>query len=140
VNHLKTDSSDWVAQGKKNTLRLGYWTGAWLVTMAIATFGPLLVWQPNQLLTALAIFLNIGIGFGMILANKNSLKGLDEMQQKIQLEAMALSLGVGLVIGLGYSMMDVSNLISFDAEISHLVILVGLTYGAGIFAGRRKYQ
>ena len=140
MNHLKTDSSDWVAQGRKNTLRLGYWTGAWLVTMAVATFGPLLMWQANQLLTALAIFLNIGIGFGMILANKNSLKGLDEMQQKIQLEAMALSLGVGLVIGLGYSTMDTSNLISFDAEISHLVILLGLTYGAGVFAGRRKYQ
>jgi hypothetical protein len=140
MNHLKTDSSDWVAQGRKNTLRLGYWTGAWLVTMAVATFGPLLMWQANQLLTALAIFLNIGIGFGMIWANKNSLKGLDELQQKIQLEAMALSLGVGLVIGLGYSTMDTSNLISFDAEISHLVILMGLTYGAGIFIGRRKYQ
>jgi uncharacterized protein YacL len=140
MNQLKTDSSDWVAQGRKNTLRLGYWTGAWLVTMAVATFGPLLVWQTNQLLTALAIFLNVGIGFGMILANKNSLKGMDEMQQKIQLEAMALSLGVGLVIGLGYSVMDTSNLISFDAEISHLVILMGLTYGAGIFVGRRKYQ
>lgn len=137
---LKTDSSDWVARGKKNTLRLGYWTGAWLVTMAVATFGPLLVWQPDHLLTGLAILLNIGIGFGMILANKNSLKGMDEMQQKIQLEAMALSLGVGLVVGLGYSMMDISNLISFDAEISHLVILVGLTYGTGIFVGRRKYQ
>ena len=140
MNPIKTDSSDWVARGKKNTMRLGYWTGAWLVTMAAATFGPLLVWQSNQLLTAVAILLNIGIGFGMILANKNHLKGLDEMQQKIQLEAMALSLGVGLVVGLGYSMMDVSNLISFDAQISHLVILVGLTYGAGIFAGRRKYQ
>ena len=140
MNPIKTDSSDWVARGKKNTMRLGYWTGAWLVTMAAATFGPLLVWQSNQLLTAVAILLNIGIGFGMILANKNHLKGLDEMQQKIQLEAMALLLGVGLVVGLGYSMMDVSNLISFDAQISHLVILVGLTYGAGIFAGRRKYQ
>jgi hypothetical protein len=92
------------------------------------------------LLTALAILLNVGIGFGMILANKNSLRGLDELQQKIQLEAMALSLGVGLVVGLGYSIMDTSNLISFDAEISHLVILMGLTYGAGIFVGRRKYQ
>jgi hypothetical protein len=140
MNSLKTESSDWVAQGRKNTLRLGYWTGAWLVTMAVATFGPLLVWQPNQLLSALAIFLNIGIGFGMILANKNHLDGLDEMQQKIQLEAMALSLGVGLVVGLGYSVMDTSNLISFDAEISHLVILMGLTYGAGIIVGLRKYR
>ena len=140
MNQTKSDSSDWAARGKRNTKRLGYWTGAWLVTMAAAAFGPLLVWQSNQWLTALAIFLNIGIGFGMILANKKSLKGLDEMQRKIQLEAMALSLGVGLVVGLGYATMDTSNLIPFDAEISHLVILMGLTYGAGVFAGRRNYQ
>ena len=55
-------------------------------------------------------------------------------------EAMALSLGVGLVVGLSYSTMDVTNLIAFDAEISHLVILVGLTSGVGVFAGLRKYQ
>jgi hypothetical protein len=140
MNDLKTDSSNWAARSKKNTKRLGYWTGAWLVTMAVATFGPLLVWQSNQLLTVLAITLNLGTGFGMIVANKLHLQGLDEMHQKIQLEAMALSLGVGLVVGLGYSMMDVTNLIAFDAQISHLVILVGLTYGAGIFAGLRRYR
>lgn len=140
MDQLKTDSSNWAARSKKNTMRLGYWTGTWLVTMAAATFGPLLVWQSNHLLTTLAIFLNLVAGFGMIVANKLHLRGLDEMHQKIQLEAMALSLGVGLVVGLGYSMMDVTNLITFDAEISHLVILVGLTYGAGVFVGLRKYR
>ena len=140
MDHLKTDSSNWAARSKKNTMRLGYWTGTWLVTMAAATFGPLIVWPSNQLLTILAILLNLGAGFGMIVANKLHLQGLDEMHQKIQLEAMALSLGVGLVVGLGYSMMDVTNLITFDAEISHLVILVGLTYGAGVFVGLRKYR
>ena len=76
----------------------------------------------------------------MILANRRHLNGLDEMQQKIQLNAMGLSLGVGLVTGLAYSNLDVTNVIPFDAEISHLVILMGLTYGAGIFAGLRKYR
>ena len=50
----------------------------------------------------------------MIVANKNHLRGLDEMQQKIQLEAMALALGVGLVAGLGYSTLSITNLITFD--------------------------
>jgi hypothetical protein len=82
----------------------------------------------------------MAIGAGMILANKRHLKGLDEMHQKIQLEAMALSLGVGLVVGLGYSNLDVTNLIATDAEISHLVILMALTYLGGVFAGMRKYR
>ena len=62
------------------------------------------------------------------------------MQQKIKLESMALALGVGLVFGLGYSTMDVTNFISADAEISHLVMLIGLTYGAGVILGHRKYR
>ncbi len=96
---LKTDSNDWNARSRKNTIRLGYWTGAWLVTMAVAVFGPRLAWQSNELLTILAIAINLGIGFGMILANKRSLRGLDELQQKIQLEAMALSLGLTYGVG-----------------------------------------
>ena len=76
----------------------------------------------------------------MIVANKNHLKGLDEMQQKIQLDAMAISLGVGIVCGISYSLLDQTNLISYDAEISHLIILMGLTYSAGTIIGRNRYQ
>jgi len=76
----------------------------------------------------------------MILANKRHLRGLDELQQKIQLEAMALSLGIGLIVGLGYSNLDVTDVIGFDAEISHMVILMGLTYLVGVISGTRKYR
>jgi len=76
----------------------------------------------------------------MIMANKRHLNGLDEMHQKIQLEAMALSLGVGLVLGLAYSNLDVTNIIESDAEISHLVIVMGLTYLGGVIAGLKRYR
>jgi len=133
-------SGNWVAGRKKDTVRLGLWTLAWLLTMAVAVFGPVFAWPDNQPLTVAGILVNVAIGFGMILANKRHLQGLDEMHQKIQLEAMALSLGVGLVVGLGYSNLDVANVITFDAEISHLVILLGLTYAASVFAGMRRYR
>ena len=110
------------------------------MTTALVTFGTEYIWQSNKLFTSLAILVNVVIGFGMILAVKRYLKGLDEMQQKIQLDAMALSLGVGLVIGLGYSSMGQTNLIPFEPEISHMIMLMSLTYIAGIFAGLRKYR
>jgi hypothetical protein len=140
MSKLKTNSNDWAANSAKNTVLLGYWTAAWVLTMALANFGPRFIWQYNESLTILAIIINLALGFGMILANKRHLKGLDEMHQKIQLEAMALSLGVGLVVGLGYSNLDVTNIITADAEISHLVILMGLTYLAGVVTGFRKYR
>ena len=138
MNNSKSDS--WAAKNTKNTLIILYWTSAWVLTTALVTFGTEFIWQSDKLFTSLAILLNVVIGFGMILAVKRYLKGLDEMQQKIQLDAMALSLGVGLVVGLGYSSMDQTNLIPFDAEISHLIILMSLTYIVGIFTGLRKYR
>ena len=108
--------------------------------MAIATFGPQFLWDAGSPLTVVAIAVNLLTGFGMIWANKQHLLGLDELQQRIHLEAMGITLGVGLVVGLAYSSLDIANVISTDAEISHLVILMGLTYLAGVIIGTRKYR
>lgn len=140
MNDLKTDSNGWAASRAKNTARLGYWTAAWVVTMAVAAFGPKLIWDFDTVLTILAVLINLGVGFGMIVANKRHLQGLDEMHQKIFLDAGALTLGVGLVCGLSYELLDDIKLIPFEPEISHLVILMCLTFVAGMIAGHRKYR
>jgi len=135
----QSDPRDWKNANKQNTARLAKWTFAWVITMAIANFGPIYLWQ-QQAITALAIGINFIIGIGMIMANRRQLLGLDELQQKIQLHAMGLSIGVGLIVGLSYSNLDTTNLISGHAEISHLVIIMSLSYLVGIILGHRKYQ
>jgi len=126
-------------RSRRNTVQLAYWTGAWVLTLAVAVFGPNFVWE-SRAITLGAILVNIAVGVGMIIANKRHLDGLDELQRKIQLEAMALALGVFLVAGLGYSTLDVTDVIAVDAEISFLVMLISVTYLIGIYVGHRKYQ
>jgi len=53
---------------------------------------------------------------------------------------MALCLGVGLVGGMAYSTLDAANLIPVEAKISHLVILMALTYLAGVIWGHGKFR
>tara|TARA_R100001369_G_scaffold954_3_gene3069 strand:- start:17169 stop:17582 length:414 start_codon:yes stop_codon:yes gene_type:complete len=125
---------------KKNTLHLAFWTAAWVVTIALSNFGSTLIWKANTALTALVIIVNFLIGLGMILANIKHLNGLDELQRKIQLEAMGITLGLAVVAGLAYSLLDKTNLISYNAEISHLVILIGITYLAGVLIGISRYR
>ena len=124
---------------KANTKLLAYWTVAWLLTMALAVFGPLLLWE-SKIITSLAILVNTLIGAGVIWANKVYLEGLDELWRKIYMDAMAITLGVGLIGGLSYSTMDTTNLISVDAEISHLVMLMGITYLIAVIVGQAKYK
>lgn len=140
MNDFGTRSDDWATTKKRNTVRLRYWTFAWVVTMAIATFGPRAVWDFATLPTILAVLLNLAVGFGMIVANKRYLRGLDELHQKIFLDAGALTLGVGLVCGLSYELLEDIKLISFEPEISHIVILMCLTFLAGMIIGHRRYQ
>lgn len=130
---------NWSTQTKKNTKNLSIYTGIWVISMAIAAFGPIFIWEGNNTISLIAVILNAVFGVFMILANIKHLNGLDELQKKVQLEAMAVALGVGIVGGLSYSLLDTTNIISQDAEISFLVILIAVTYMVGIVIGQKRY-
>lgn len=137
---METKSSNWEKTSKKNTRHLAYWTGGWVFTLAIASFGPIFIWKNNMAISILFIVINTLIGIGMILMNRKYINGLDEMQRKVSLDAMAIALGVGLVGGLSYSLLDQTHVIAFHAEIAHLVLLIGITYMIGIFVGTNRYK
>jgi hypothetical protein len=112
----------------------------WVVTMAITAFAPRFIWDFNTSLTIISLLVNLAVGFRMLVANREYLRGLDEMQQKILFDAMAFTLGVGLVIGLSYELLEDIKLIGFEPEISHLIIVMCLTYLTAMIAGHRKYR
>ena len=140
MTKMPSTHSAWSDTVNANQRRLGFSTLAWVITLAIANFGPRFVWGNVEWITALAIAANLALGAVMILANVRYLKSLDEMQQKVQLEAMGLSLGVGLVVGLAYSTLATTGLIGFHADISHLIILMALTNLIGTVFGLRQYR
>lgn len=122
------------------TKLLALWTILWVTSLAVVVFGNLYLWTGNNTITTILLIINLIIGVGMIIANIKHLESLDELQRKIHLEAMGLSLGIALILGISYSTMDVTNLINFDAEISHLVIVLGLSYFAGVVIGQYRYR
>jgi len=130
----------WNTQIKNNTKKLAIWTMLWTSSMALATFGPKFIWDENVALTVLAIIINALLGLGMILMNIKHINSLDDLQKKIQLDAMGIALGVGVVGGLSYSLLDTTNLITKDAEISFLVIFISVTYMIGILIGQKRYK
>jgi hypothetical protein len=137
---MNAKNDKWPATIRRNAKQLFYWSFAWVFTMAVVAFGPKLLWDFNPLISVLGIIVNTIIGIGMILANKRHLNGLDEMQRKLNLEAMAIALGVAVVGGLSYSMLDINNVIAYDAEIGHLVALIGITYLVGVIVGNLRYK
>lgn len=124
---------------KKRTVQLAVWTWIWVATLAIATFGPKFLWEGNTILTVGAIGINLLIGILMILANKNLFNHYDELERKIHLESMGLTLGLAVVMGLSFSLLDQTNLIKFDADIGFLVGFIGITYMISLLINRKRY-
>ncbi len=133
-------STEWSKKMHDSTVRLAIWTFAWVITVAIPAFGPTLFWGENTLINSMVILLNVGVGIVMIVANIRHIKLQDELMQKIQLEAMGISLGVAIVGGIAYSMLDATNLIPFDAEIGLLVAIISITYLISLFINLRRYK
>ena len=140
MNKQKIESNDWPGQTRESTIRLAKWTILWVLTVTIPAFGPALFWGENILINSLAILLNIGVGIGMIMAMINHLKKQDEMMQKVQLEAMGISLGVTVVAGIAFSMLGATNVIPFESEISYLVMIIAITYLVSVFINLRRYK
>lgn len=124
----------------KSTLKnLAAWTMAWLLSTALATFGPIAIWD-NIGMSVLAIIINLLVGIGMIRANVSLFATYDELQKEIHLKATGITLGLSLVLGISYSLLDISNVMAGDAEIGVLVGLMGIIYLGSTWYINRQYS
>ena len=108
--------------------------------MAIATFGPVFIWDDHAFLIIFAILVNLANGILMILANRDLFNHFDELEKKIHLESMAISLGLAVVAGLTFSLLDQQDIIPFDADIGFLVMFIGITYLVSMVINTRRYK
>jgi hypothetical protein len=137
---LRLPENGYRSRIRTNTQRLFHWNGAWAAATALMAFGPKFLWNKALGLTLLAVGLDIAVGVGMILATKKYVMGLDELQRKVYLNALAITVGVAVIAGIPYSVMNSYHVIPFKADIAHLVILMGLTFSVSFLYGTWRYR
>lgn len=139
MNDMKqTDNlANRTTQANKN---LFVWTSGWLVSLALLAFGAKLLWDFNSAVSVTVIVINLGFGYKMIMANKQLLEGLDELQRRIHMNAMAISLGVTVVLGAVYGLLEAIRLITFSPGPSFLLVVIGLSYLISLVIGTRRYS
>ena len=124
---------------KKHTKILMAWTFAWVASLAFLTGAENALWD-NIIFTQIGLIINFAIGVGMIIANKNLFKHYDELQKKIQFEAMALTLGLAVVVGLTYEISFDFGVINSEPEFEYLVLFISFTYVASNIINSRRYK
>ena len=63
---------------KKQTKIMLAWTLAWVLSIAFLTVAVNTLWD-NRIFTQIGLMINLAIGVGMIIANKNLFKTYDEL-------------------------------------------------------------
>ena len=137
---MNEKKDNWIIINKRNNKRSISWAVTWVLTLLIISLGSKFIWDFNPVVSAVAIFINAVIGIGMIRANIQYLNGLDEMQRKLNLEAMAVTLGVSVVGGFCYYYLDVTNVISYKADIGFLLSFISIVYLVVLRIGNKKYK
>lgn len=140
MNQLKSPEKGYQSRFRANTRRLVRWNGAWAAATLLMALGPGFLWHKAFGLTLLAVALDLAMGVGMILATKKYVTELDELQQKVYLNALGITVGVGLIVGVPFTVMNAYHVIPFRANFGHLVMLMGLTFLVSLVYGHWRYR
>ncbi|MDB9910232.1 hypothetical protein OAC83_01270 [Flavobacteriales bacterium] len=124
---------------KKQTKIMLAWCFAWVASLAFLSFGENSFWD-SLLITTIGLTINLAIGIGMIIANKNLFKTYDELQKKIQFEAMAITLGLAVVVGCTYEISFDFGVINSEPEFEYLIIFINFIYITSTIINSRKYK
>jgi len=125
-------------QKRQNKIMLA-WTFAWVASIAFLTGGVNSLWD-SLLITKIGLLINLAIGIGMIIANKNLFNTYDELQKKIQFEAMAVTLGLVVVVGLVYEVSFDFGVINKEPEFEYLMLFISFSYIASNIINAKRYS
>ena len=140
MDQLRPPKDSYTSRMRTSTRRLCQWHGLWAAATLLMAFGPGFVWNRVLWLTVVAAGLDVALGVGMILATKEYVMELDELQQKIFLNALGIAVGVGLIVGVPWTVMDAYRVIRFHANFGLLVVLQGLTFLVSLLYGTWRYR
>lgn len=125
----------------RTTARFVLWTLAWAATLALAKFGPGLLWSSQQpAVSWAAVAVNLAAGIGWIVAFTRLLQGLDELQRKILQDALVVTLGAGWVGEFAYIVADAAGLVAYDINIAVFPVLLGVVYLIAFAVGNFRYR
>ena len=112
---------------KKSTFQLFLATGAWVGSTALMSLGPSAFWDFDTAITFLAIVANLIVGVLMLYSFFRHLKNMDELQRQTHLEAMALTLGITMVLTVIYGALPQAKVVA-SAQPANVLFVIGISY------------
>lgn len=138
MNEAETPHWTTTERDRKNQRHIIFWSMAWILPFLAVNVAIKNDWIGSDALALAATIGVTGLGLGVLLAYRRFLSNADELMRKIQLDALALTVGVGVVSGFSYTLLETAGIIA-DAEAMTLIIVMVVTHITGIVVGLRRF-
>ncbi len=123
---------------RRNQLRLVGWIFAWAAAWVLASAGIGRGWVPGGAPAITVTLLHVLLGGAMMLAFRRFLREADELQRRIQLEALALGFGAAVVGAAAYRLLERAGATDVS-DVSDVIMILAVGYSVGVIAGQRRY-
>jgi len=138
IKHLP-GANNYNARSIRDNLVLVVWIFIWMASLTVSDKAALYGWWSAPWLTTLSIVVNVALGIGMMVYFMRMLNNMDDLQRKIQLDALSMALGISLVGSAAYSLMVTWGII-LDEEVSDIFMLMCISYSVSVMIGMVRYR
>lgn len=123
----------------QDQLKLVFWIFVWMASLTVSDKAELYGWWEASWITVSSIIVNGGLGLWVVHRYRRILQGMDDLQRKIQLEALAIAFGISLVGACSYSLLVTWGYV-IDEDVSDIFALMCLSYAGASMYGAWKYR
>lgn len=127
------------ARSIRSNLKMVVWIMAWMVSLTVSDKAALHGWWTQEWITWLSIGLNVTIGVVVIVVFLALLRSMDDLQRKIQMDALAFAFGIGLVSCAAYMLLVTWGYIG-DEEVSDIFFIMTVTYALATLIGTVRFR
>jgi hypothetical protein len=115
------------------------WSFLWALSFLAVALGIKREWLSSGVVTLAAVTGSALLGIATVLAYRRFLEGTDELRRKIEVEALALAFGVGMVGGLSYWLLAISGAVS-ERGFAYVFCAMIVAHPVCVLIGRRRYS
>lgn len=127
------------SRDRRNQFRMAWWVLAWSAGWVGATYGIRNDWFTQDYLVWIVVAIIGCLGLAMLQAYRRYLREADEMLRKIEVDALAVALGVGMVGGVAYWLLQVAELVTYKDAFIVTILLVCISYSLTVIISHRRY-
>lgn len=131
--------SDYDRRAIRDNLALVGWMFIWMGSLVISDKAALYGWWSAAWISWLSIAVNFALGVWMVSRFVRMLRGMDDLQRKIQLDALAFSFGVSIVGTITYSLMVTWGYI-VEEEVTDIFVIMCVAYSAAIITNTLRFR